>query len=420
MRNRTNPILYLRPPPRYVVQVAASNTPVPLALVVRGKPIRTFTAAVDELAAQLPHMREVVLLLPASEVTLLRSALPPLSAARLQAALPAFIEDHVIGDVADCAITAGPDIDGQRLIAFCDRDWLHHWVKLLRQNGARKIHAIPLSLCLPVSITHISAALLSHAHHHELTLRLSAHEALGLPLKVDQEAELPAAVAQLLATLTPLAMQRPIQLSVPTAQFDHFRAWVAAYPDAGVSLIEQAWADWINASTQVPLDLMNAIGEDPLAVVSWREWRWPIVLAGALALLNVIALNADGLRLRSEGLQLRDESAEIYQRHFPNEKVVLDPLAQMKQKITTVRQASGQLTASDFVVLSAALGEVWRETGKDLRAIATLDYRNGTLNVKLKQGMNVSPEALRSPLANRQLQFTPSPVDPLLWQVKPL
>ena len=420
MRNRTNPILYLRPPPRYVVQVAASNTPVPLALVVRGKPIRTFTAAVDELAAQLPHMREVVLLLPASEVTLLRSALPPLSAARLQAALPAFIEDHVIGDVADCAITAGPDIDSQRLIAFCDRDWLHHWVKLLRQNGARKIHAIPLSLCLPVPTTHISATLLSHTHYHELTLRLSAHEALGLPLKVDQEAELPAAVAQLLATLTPLAMQRPIQLSVPTAQFDHFRAWVAAYPDAGVSLIEQAWTDWINASTQVPLDLMNAIGDDPLAVVSWREWRWPIVLAGALALLNVIALNADGLRLRSEGLQLRDESTEIYQRHFPNEKVVLDPLAQMKQKITTVRQASGQLTASDFVVMSAALGEVWRETGKDLRAIATLDYRDGTLNVKLKQGMNVSPEALRSPLANRQLQFTPSPVDPLLWQVKPL
>ena len=70
--------------------------------------------------------------------------------------------------------------------------------------------------------------------------------------------------------------------------------------------------------------------------------------------------------------------------------------------------------------MSAALGEVWRETGKDLRAIATLDYRDGTLNVKLKQGMNVSPEALRSPLANRQLQFTPSPVDPLLWQLKPL
>jgi general secretion pathway protein L len=136
--------------------------------------------------------------------------------------------------------------------------------------------------------------------------------------------------------------------------------------------------------------------------------------------LNVIALNTDALRLRSDGLQLRDEITEIYQRHFPNEKVVLDPLAQMKQKITVARQASGQITASDFVVLSAALGEVWRETGQDLRAIATLDYRDGKLNVKLKQGVSVSPETLRGPLANRQLQFAPSPVDPLLWQLKPL
>lgn len=420
MRSRTNPILYLRPPPRYVVKVALSSTPVPLAIVVRGKPLRTFNAALDELASQLPHMREVVLLLPASDVTLVRGALPPLSAARLQAALPALIEDHVIGDAADCAITAGPDIDGQRLIAFCDRDWLHGWVKLLRQYGARKIHALPLSLCLPVPTTHISAALLSHTHRHELALRLSAHEALGLPIKVDQEAELPAAVAQLLATPIPRAMQRAIQLSVPTAQLDYFRSWVTAHPDAGVSLIEQAWADWISASTQVPLDLMNAIVDDPLALISWREWRGPMVLAGALTLLNVIALNTDALRLRSDGLQLRDEITEIYQHHFPNEKVVLDPLAQMKQKITVARQASGQLTVSDFVVLSAALGEVLRETGNDLRAIAALDYRDGRLNVKLKQDVNVSPEKLRSPLANRQLQFAPSPIDPLLWQLKPL
>jgi len=71
-------------------------------------------------------------------------------------------------------------------------------------------------------------------------------------------------------------------------------------------------------------------------------------------------------------------------------------------------------------VLSAALGEAWREAGNDLRAIAALDYRDGTLNVKLKQGVQVSLEALRNPLATHQLQLTPSPADPLLWQVRSL
>jgi hypothetical protein len=71
-------------------------------------------------------------------------------------------------------------------------------------------------------------------------------------------------------------------------------------------------------------------------------------------------------------------------------------------------------------VLSAALGEAWREAGNDMRAIATLDYAEGRLNIKLKQGVQVSLEAMRAPLATRQLQLTPSPADPLLLQVRNL
>jgi len=117
---------------------------------------------------------------------------------------------------------------------------------------------------------------------------------------------------------------------------------------------------------------------------------------------------------------LRDEIADIYRRSFPNETVVLDPLAQMKQKIAASRQASGQLNPSDFVVLAAALGEVWQAAGNDLRAIDALDYRDGTLTIKLKPSAKVSLTAMRSPLATHELQLTPSVTDPLQWQVKAL
>jgi general secretion pathway protein L len=143
-------------------------------------------------------------------------------------------------------------------------------------------------------------------------------------------------------------------------------------------------------------------------------------LAAAASLVIIAAIYADWWRLRSEGQQLRDEITDIYRRSFPNETVVLDPLAQIKQKIAASRQASGQLNTSDFVVLAAALGEVWREAGNDLRAIDALDYRDGMLTIKLKKAAQVSLAAMRSPLATRELQLTPSPTDPLLWQVKPL
>lgn len=396
---------------------AIQTIPLALALAIRGRPLRTATASLSELAPQVTQVSQVVLLLAASDVTLLRIAVPPLSAKRLRAALPSLIEEFVIGDTAECAIAAGAEADGQRLIAVCDRDWLKNWIDALRQSGARRIHVLPISLCLPSPNSHLSAALFQYAHRYELALRLSDHEGIGLAVDVDDEIQLPNAVARLIVTL---AGNHPVSLSVPAAQVALFEKWIDEEQLSQITLTEQQWSDWIAASAKVSVDLISAFEGNQRAAFPWREWRWPIALAAAASLVNIAAINADWWRLRSEGQQLRDEITDIYRRSFPNETVVLDPLAQIKQKIAASRQASGQLNTSDFVVLAAALGEVWREAGNDLRAIDALDYRDGTLTIKLKKTAQVSLAAMRSLLATRELQLTPSPTDPLLWQVKPL
>ena len=396
---------------------AIQTIPLALALAMRGRPLRTATASLNELAPQVTQVSEVVLLLAASDVTLLRIAVPPLSATRLRAALPSLIEEFVIGDTAECAIAAGAEADGQRLVAVCDRAWLKSWVAALRQSGARRIHVLPISLCLPSPNSHLSAALFQFGQRYELALRLSDHEGIGLAVDIDDEMQLPSAVAQLLGTL---AVNRPVQLSVPPALVTLFEKWIEAHQLSHIKLIEQQWSDWIAESAKVSVDLISAFEGSQRAAFPWREWRWPIALAGAVSLFNIAALNTDWWRLRSEGLQIRDEITDIYRRSFPNETVVLDPLAQIKQKIAASRQASGQLNTSDFLVLAAALGEVWREAGNDLRAIDALDYRDGTLTIKLKKAAQVSLAAMRTPLAARELQLTPSPTDPLLWQIKPL
>jgi general secretion pathway protein L len=276
---------------------------------------------------------------------------------------------------------------------------------------------LPISLCLPSPNSHLSAALFQYAHRYELALRLSDHEGIGLAVDVDDEIQLPNAVARLIVTL---AGNHPVSLSVPAAQVALFEKWIDEEQLSQITLTEQQWSDWIAASAKVSVDLISAFEGNQRAAFPWREWRWPIALAAAASLVNIAAINADWWRLRSEGQQLRDEITDIYRRSFPNETVVLDPLAQIKQKIAASRQASGQLNTSDFVVLAAALGEVWREAGNDLRAIDALDYRDGTLTIKLKKAAQVSLAAMRSPLATRELQLTPSPTDPLLWQVKHL
>jgi general secretion pathway protein L len=235
---------------------ATHNSPLALALAMRGRPVKAATASLSELAPQLTQVAEVALLLAASDVTLLRMAVPPLSAPRLKAALPSLVEDHIIGDTADCAIATGPETDGQRLIAVSDRAWLQSWINALQQLGARNIRVLPMSLCLPVPGAQVSAALLKNANRYELALRLSSHQGIGLPVEVDNETQLPGAVAQLLAMLAP---QRPVQLSVPAAQSEWFKTWTEAQHGSQITLIEQQWIDWIAASARVPLDLMTAI-----------------------------------------------------------------------------------------------------------------------------------------------------------------
>jgi general secretion pathway protein L len=405
--------LVLRLPARNALHAAALQAKLPFAWSERGRLLRIAEASLHEIANELSDAQRVVLLLAASDVTLMRVPVPPVPAARLQAALPALVEDHVIGDPADCTIAAGPDIDGQRVIAVTDRAWLQAWVNALRQHGARRLSALPMQLCLPLPAEHVSAALLESASGSELTLRYSTDEGIGLPVVVDDESQLPEAVVNLLATFAP---QRAVQLSLPASRINAFHVWLAGHSINDIVVVEENWAVWVEGATQVSVDLVAGISSGDESV-DWRRWRWPLTLAAACLLLNVIALNADWWRLRSEGLRLTDEMSALYQRSFPNDKVVLEPLAQMKQKVAALRQASGEFAPGDFVVLSATLGEAWAEAGNDLRAISSIEYRDGTLELKLKPGAKASLEALRPVLASRHVQVTPSPADTMVWQI---
>ena len=81
--------------------------------------------------------RRVVLLLAGADVSLLPVQAPPLTGARLRAALPALVEEHILGDPLDCVLVAGPALpDGRRPVGGVHRDWLEPKVKARRRRGA--------------------------------------------------------------------------------------------------------------------------------------------------------------------------------------------------------------------------------------------------------------------------------------------
>ena len=88
--------------------------------------------------------RRVVLVLAASDVTLLSIKAPPLAGARLRAALPALVEEHVLGDPEDCVLVAGPAAaDGHRPVAVVQQAWLEPLVRALPRSAPARLPPCP-------------------------------------------------------------------------------------------------------------------------------------------------------------------------------------------------------------------------------------------------------------------------------------
>lgn len=458
-------------------------------------------ADAEKLAGLVPRVTRVVLLLAASDVTLLDIVVPPMSAARLRTALPNLIEDQLIGDVAECAFVAGPSVGGKRTVAVVGHAWLAAWAAHLRALGAGQLIALPAQLCLPwagqgealagasagagviavaagatgvasvaemtesagdlpgkavsqASVT--TAAIAIQGAAMELSLRLSATEGLGLTImaQASDSPDMPSMTAtagDVLDALLALVPGRRVMALVPAQEQALFEfllrerelassSAAASTSAAGaasaagavgilpqVDFIADSWTPWIAGATTIRLDLMAGLGRASTRQFNWRPWRWPVLLGLLLVLFNAGALNYEWWRLAREASTLRAAMTQIYRAAYPTETVIVDPVAQMAQKIALGKRDAGQAGPDDFATLAAKFGEAWSSLVMEpamRNSIAALDYRERALYVRLKAGTSSSSaqtSALRAALAGRGLALSnaPSQTSATVWHIHP-
>lgn len=438
--------LYIRLPSRAVAG-SAPDWPAltcQFALASSGNPAhggaieRQGMAALPDQADAIAKAQRVVLLLAASDVSLLRLQVPPLSTAKLKAALPNLVEDRLISDIAECVVVAGGESEGLRTIAVVQRAWLDMLADTLISLGARHISALPAQLCLPYANEQPGGVTVAIDDRNDpgrntvidMTLRLSEQEGIGLAITPAlNQGEGPeqnqSAVQEVLQTLFAAFPQAPITLYVP-------QPWVRAYQEtvnetAGlgkrISVSADNWSRWIAGANAATLDLMAGLGKATGAALNWRPWRWPLALAAAVLLVNALALNLDWWHLRSESRSLRAAMIQIYKSAYPKESVIIDPIAQMQQKIAIAKHDSGMPAPDDFTAITAAFGEAWAgavtAAGKST-AIAAIEYHDRSLFVHLKQGGDAPTQQMQAALAKRELVLDPAPDQSgaVVWQIR--
>ena len=395
----------------------ARDLPCSYALVASGAIEHQGIATLPELSATLAQVERVILLVAASDVTLLRLRVPPLSPARLKAALPNLVEEHLISNSADCILVAGAPEDGMRTVAVVQRAWLETIAKALADDDVRSAIAVPAQLCLSSHPDAACAIVDWRADQLAVTLRLSPHEGLGIALAPSSSPD------EVIDAITAVARDAPLTLHVPDDLLGEYRSAMQTAPDLArrVTLDRADWSCWLQDADKADLDLLSGVDHRHGDGDAWRRWRWPIALAAGLVAINVVGLYADWWRMKSEADGARSAMLRTFMTTYPKETVILDPAAQMKQKIAADRAAAGQFAPDDFLMLVSALGDAASNVprgapaGKTQR-IASLEYRERSLSVRTQSGADGYDERVASALKARGLSLTRTAAG--AWQIR--
>jgi general secretion pathway protein L len=416
--------LYIRLPSKAVAgnaqQLAAQVCPFALESNA-GTIEREGMAQLSSLAETIARTQRVVLLLAGSDVTVLRMQTPPLSAARLKAALPNLVEEQLLCDPADCVIVSAGLSDGLRAIAVAQRDWIDILAKTCIAFGARHIAALPSQSCLSDQPGIVAATISEHDTGIDMALYLAEMDGIGLTINAESNQT---AAHEVLRTLSAVVPVGPVNIYVPQGSLHTYQESMADNPEQmqRFSISADNWTRWIAGARGAKLDLTAGISTNTGSGFDWHFWRWPLALGSAVLLINVGALNTEWWHMKREGDSLRSAMIQIYKSAYPQESVIIDPLAQMQQKLALARRDTGLAVADDFTAITASFGEAWAGVTATLASqptIAGLEYRERSLLVRLKPGIDAPTRQMKASLAERGLSLELAPgQSAVIWQIR--
>jgi general secretion pathway protein L len=389
-------ILYLLSPSKNVARASSDLAGLarPYALISEnGEVQQQGREALANLQGIAANARQVTLLLAASDVTLLTVKIPPMSAAKLKAALPNLIEDQLLTDTSELILLASTPVNGMCSIAAVDRSWmeaLHAEVQVLRP---KKLTAYALSMTMQAQADAMSVLIEPQQQVLELALRPPGQNAVGLTIDLRAENSLSDTTGvlaqEVLQTLNLFSAGAAVSVALPAEHVAQYQQLAEGDQELAGRFHFQP-SDWrarIAGLNSSAIDLMSSVSHDNQTSFDWHKWRWPLGLALATLTINLAGLNLQWLSMKREAQALNDSLTQTYRTSFPKESVIRDPLLQMQQKINLSRKLVGESTPEDFLVLSAQFAQVWDAMVADkpsAPAIVTMEYRERSLFVKIK------------------------------------
>ena len=329
----------------------------------------------EGLLAQLPHRAErVQLVIPAAQVLITRTQLPPSTRRRAGSLLAYAAEENTVSEPDANQVSWLGTVADSDVLAVIDKSALTRWRDALDAVGIRGHEVHCETLLLPREESEWSLA------WNGLDGFVRTGEFEGAATDCGDRAAPPLSL-HLMLKEAGVHSARPTSIALYTSVADatpDIDAWTEAL---GVAVRLAGNWDWRTAPSGAGVSL----GQEQQR---WRAFTgvaarlrpaaW--VLGAALA-IQAIALVIDWTSLASEQRDLRQQLESRFRTAFPDAVAVADPVLQMRRKLAEARHAAGRPDSGDFLPLSEQVAAA--TSGLPPGAIRAVSYEGGRMTLEL-------------------------------------
>ena len=300
-----------------------------------------------EQVALLPRGRRVVVVVDALDASVLAVTLPPMPAARLQAALNGALEDRLLQDAGQLHLAAGPLAEDGSVNLACavQREALEQAIDDLTRAGQEPQSIVPEAALLAPG----DALLQTSEQGPRLLWRDLQGEAAWLPLILAADAAVPQAL--------PLPVT-PEHLWVQD-QAKPQLSWLDLPPELTPATLNDA--GWMARAAQSPWNLRqfdlapkHAFSRgwsgvmEQLATPAWRRVGMLLVL---LAVVQLVGMNLAAFQLARQESRLRQQLDATAVEALPGVPAILDARLQVQRALNAARLRTGRPGDDDLDVL---------------------------------------------------------------------
>jgi general secretion pathway protein L len=333
-------------------------------------------------AAGSAEQRDVIALVPSTDVLTTRIEIPVKRGPRLLAALPFALEEQLADDVDQLHFAAGVRGDDERLpVAVVSRQLMDGWLEDLQDAGINPVRLVPENQGLaqiPGTLSLLAAEnriMFNDGAGEEFVLQdVKPGDALALAGVLDEASgDGTESSAHLLVYCEPADEQR-FEHDWNAVRHELASVDINLLPDGVLPRLA------VTVATGRGINLLQgryAVKRETGAL--FRPWRVAAALVAGLALLGAVGKGVDYYRLTQEESALKEQFTEIYREIRPQDnREVIDPVA----TVNSVRRSfGGPVAAQVFLPSLQQLGlAIQQNSSAEIEAIS---YRAGVIDVRL-------------------------------------